>query len=300
MDEDLSIRMAAFQWLANQVELHGDVLSYSQIQRGFMYNNRRLAIVAPQGIFKPKELALPLSIKTTCDGPYEDKIENDTYLFYKYRGTDPYHQDNVGLREIFIQKRPLVYFHCVVPGKYMPIWPVFIIADNPSKLEFTVVLEDIASVYIETETTMQVSETVEARRAYLTSTVLVRLHQRKFRERVLDAYRSQCSMCRLKHRELLDAAHIVPDRIEAWGPTINNGLALCKLHHAAFDRLFIGVTPDYEIRDREDILIEDDGPMLEHGLQGLHMKKLVLPINQNDHPDREALEWRFDLFQAMR
>jgi hypothetical protein len=36
--------------------------------------------------------------------------------------------------------------------------------------------------------------------------------------------------------ELLDAAHILPDGHPKGEPVVPNGLALCKLHHAAFDR----------------------------------------------------------------
>ena len=47
-------------------------------------------------------------------------------------------------------------------------------------------------------------------------------------------------------------------------------LALCRLHHAAFDRQFIGIRPDYVVEVWRKILDEDDGPMLPHGLKGLH------------------------------
>ena len=85
------------------------------------------------------------------------------------------------------------------------------------------------------------------RRAYITTTVRQRLHQRGFRERVLHAYREQCALCRLRHTELLDAAHIITDREEEGTPQVSNGLSLCKLHHAAFDRFLLGITPDYTI-----------------------------------------------------
>ncbi len=52
--------------------------------------------------------------------------------------------------------------------------------------------------------------------------------------------------------------------------TIENGLALCKLHHSAYDAFIIGVTLDYIIQVRADILEEEDGPVLQHGLKGLH------------------------------
>jgi putative restriction endonuclease len=58
----------------------------------------------------------------------------------------------------------------------------------------------------------------------------------------------------LKHRELLDAAHIIPDNMPEGKSTIENGLSLCKLHHSAYDAFIIGVTPDYVIQVRADIL----------------------------------------------
>jgi len=41
-----------------------------------------------------------------------------------------------------------------------------------------------------------------------------------------------------------------------------SAVGLCKLHHAAFDRYLIGVTPDLEVTVRLDVLQEIDGPML--------------------------------------
>jgi putative restriction endonuclease len=80
--------------------------------------------------------------------------------------------------------------------------------------------------------------------------------------------------------------------------TIENGLSLCKLHHAAYDSFMIGVTPDYMIRVREDILEEEDGPILQHGLKGLHNSKLILPSLKSHYPSREALEWRYGRFTS--
>jgi putative restriction endonuclease len=122
------------------------------------------------------------------------------------------------------------------------------------------------------------------------------LQQRAFRERVLDAYKSQCAFCRLKHRELLDAAHIIPDNMPESTSTIENGLSLCKLHHSAYDAFIIGVTPDYILQVRPDILEEEDGPVLQHGLKGLHKTKLILPSSKSQWPSREALEWRYRRF----
>jgi putative restriction endonuclease len=73
------------------------------------------------------------------------------------------------------------------------------------------------------------------RRSYLTATIQTRVHQRSFRERVLLAYQNHCALCNLKHVELLDAAYIIADKEDIGDPIIQNGLALCKIHHAAFD-----------------------------------------------------------------
>jgi hypothetical protein len=61
---------------------------------------------------------------------------------------------------------------------------------------------------------------------------------------------------------------MLPDGHPLGEPVIPNGLALCTLHHAAFDAYIIGVTPDLEVTVRLDVLQEIDGPMLQHGLQG--------------------------------
>ena len=121
--------------------------------------------------------------------------------------------------------------------------------------------------------------------------------QQAFRERVVAAYRSQCAMCRLRHASLLDSAHIVPDSEEG-EPKVSNGLALCKLHHAAFDSFLVSVTPDYDIQVRASVLEEEDGPMLEHGLKGLQGAIIELPNRMSEHPDRNSLARHFEKFRT--
>lgn len=103
-------------------------------------------------------------------------------------------------------------------------------------------------------------------------------------------------MCRLRHHQLLDAAHIVADSEEEGAPEVRNGLALCKLHHAAFDEYFVGVRPDGVVEVRRDVLEEEDGPMLLHGLQGLHESSLFLPHRKADRPDPALLGRRYERF----
>ena len=70
----------------------------------------------------------------------------------------------------------------------------------------------------------------------------------------------------------------------------------CKLHHAAYDNFILGVTPDYTFRVREDVLEEEDGPVLQHGLKGLHNTRLILSSAKHHYPNRDALEWRYSQF----
>ncbi len=298
MDFDMQVRIAAFNWLSEKVNAFGDVLPRRLLEQGFEFQGERVPLVAPNGIFKPRILEMPISITTAPKGPYDDAFGKDGFLLYRYRGTDPDHRDNVGLRKVYALKRPLIYFHGIDPGKYLATWPVYIIGDDRRSLTFKISVDDAVPVldYSETMMSRQVADMADARHAYLTATVKVRLHQRSFREKVLEAYKSQCAFCRLRHRELLDAAHIIPDNLPESRPTVNNGISLCKLHHAAYDSFMLGVTPDYVIEVREDILMEEDGPVLQHGMKGLHNARIILPSSRSQWPSRDALEWRYDRF----
>ncbi len=207
------------------------------------------------------------------------------------------HRDNVGLRKAMENSIPLIYLHGVVPGKYLAVWPVYIVGNFPAELTFKVAADDPLFVQPDDTKTIAVNDqTAAPRRAYITAVVRQRLHQRGFRERVLDAYREQCACCRLRHVELLDAAHIVADSKPEGEPIISNGLSLCKLDHAAFDSNLIGIRPDYTLVVRKGVLDEEDGPMLLHGLIGMHKQKIVLPRKEINLPDRLLLEQRYEEF----
>ena len=301
--DDRRVRLATFRWLEEQVSRHGDVLPRPILLHGLELDGERIPLVSRQGIFKPRVLPeIPLSITTTVHGPYDDQMSPEGLMLYSYRGTDPAHPENAGLRKAMLQGTPLIYFHGIVPNKYMPVWPVFIVGDNPDALMFSVAVDDrdYLAAYEKAEANgFTAGEPQDAgRRQYVTSIVRKRLHQRGFRERVLGAYKQQCALCHLRHPELLDAAHIIPDGEPGGDPIVENGIALCKLHHAAFDGFFIGIRPDYVIEVRRDILEEQDGPMLTHGLQGLHGGKILVPRSTKARPNTERLGIRYARFLA--
>lgn len=294
---DQRIRLAAFRFLEEQTALHGEVLPRSVLAAGFTFEGRRVPLIGPQGIFRPAVLPeMPISITTAPprEGeppPYDDQLRPDGLLSYRYRGTDPNHPDNVGLRLAMQRRAPLIYHYGIVPGRYLSIWPVYVVGDDPPRLTFTIAVDDARLAH---EVLPEWGD--EVRRSYVARVTLHRLHQHSFRERVLRAYREQCAVCRLRHAELLEAAHILPDRHPLGEPTVQNGLALCKLHHAAFDRHILGVRPDLVIQIRRDILDEVDGPVLVHGLQQMHGSRLYVPRQEELRPRPEFLEERYELF----
>lgn len=299
LDLDRRVRLAAFSFLEQLRHTHGDTLPYAQLLQGFQFEGKRVPLLAPQGIFKPAILDLPLSITTAPPSPrkprpYNDEFDPSGLLRYRYRGTDPTHRDNLGLREAMTRQLPLIYFHGIVPGRYMASWPIYIVGDDAASLTFSVAVDDrqLAGV---TEAVNMVE--TDIRRRYVTRLVRQRLHQQAFRERVLDAYRQHCAICHLRHQELLEAAHIVADSDPEGEPRVSNGLALCKLHHAAFDCHILGVNPDCRVEVRLDVLEEVDGPMLKHGLQGFHGAQLLLPRRDALKPDRRFLEERYAAFR---
>ncbi|HEY6538010.1 MAG TPA: HNH endonuclease [Candidatus Dormibacteraeota bacterium] len=303
MDRESSehqVRTAAFDFLDRLTISSGEVVPAAALRAGFAFQGRRVPLMGPQGIFKPAVLELPLSITTVPlipgkPPPYQDDVGADGLIRYRYRGDDRDHRDNRGLREAMRLQLPLIYFYGVEPGQYLPQWPVFIVGDDQAGLTFSVAVDDplasdAAAPY----------ELADApRRAYATRLARQRLHQVAFRHRVLRAYRESCAMCRLRHSALLDAAHILPDIHPEGEPRTSNGLALCKLHHAAFDRNIVGVRPDRVIEIRPDVLKEVDGPMLRHGLQDLHGRPLlIVPRVPRDQPDTTFLEERYQAFRA--
>lgn len=293
------MRLAAFEFLDEKTRIWGDVLPWRVLSQGFMFGDRRVPLVSQQGIFKPAVLRdVPLSIRTTPivegrDRPYDDGMTPDGLLLYRYRGTDAAHRENAGLRQAMTGQIPLVHFQGITKGSYLASWPVFIVGDDPAALAFTVALAE--PEVLASDLSPIIAE--DARRSYYRSVTKRRLHQAVFRERVLHAYKRSCGICHLKHTELLDAAHILPDSHPRGEPVVPNGLALCKLHHAAFDTNILGIRPDLVIEVRSEVLLESDGPMLRHGLQEVDGTVLTAPRRAEWKPGVAFLEERYEQFR---
>lgn len=269
------------------------------LNTGLTFRGERVPIWNQQkGIFRPAILRDPgaaLTIQTSFDGPYDDRHDvSEDQLLYRYRGTEPMHADNVAVRRAMELGRPLLYLIAVSPGVYDPVFPCYVVGDAKDQLAFHLMADARRDPSAATE---DPGLNIPLK-AYATRVVKQRLHQERFRYLVLAAYRSQCAMCRLRHTPLLDAAHILPDRDERGMPEVPNGIALCRIHHGAYDVGILGVDSEHRIHLRSDVLEEQDGPMLRHGLQEMHGSLIQVPRQAQHHPRREYLAERFARFLA--
>ena len=294
--------MAAFDHVRRLSEAHG-LLTRNLLSKGFDFEGERFPLVNPQrGIFKPRQMRYLLSITTvypTTGGRvwYEDQrqvhrqiFEGEETVDYAFMGKDPEAADNRWLRDAFENQIPVIYFLGVSPGRYQAIIPTYISGWDGFGLKSSITFGN--PYQEEFEVPVNATE-----RRYALRMVKERLHQDKFREAVLHAYRGRCAITGLPETRLLDAAHIISDGDEAMGqPVVPNGLSLSKIHHAAFDAHLIGIDPDYRLHVSDRLLEKKDGPMLL-ALKQLEGSKLHLPYRLRDYPDQGRLDRRFEVFR---
>jgi putative restriction endonuclease len=296
--EDDGIRARCFAALDVLCAQFGaDVPYRGGLDRGFQCGTTRIPFLSPQkGIFRAAAQAGPaaLSINTSWKSPYGDAELDEGYL-YAYRAGAVDQPDNRALRQAFVLQVPLVYFVATRPGWYRPLYPYYVISDDREARRVLVSPGEMVGP-LDERTSAPLEGPIE--RKYAVRETRVRLHQAVFRGRVLRAYGSTCTICRLKESRLLDASHIAGDLEEKGEPIVSNGLSLCSIHHRAFDNDLVGVSPDYEVHVSKRLLDDEDGPMLEL-LKGFHKESILLPTRGVWRPDKERLEERFHRFLAV-
>lgn len=300
--DEKSLRSAAFDWLGRFTASCGGAVRRDEMS-GFEWRGRRVRLMASQqGIWKPQGLRSALSITSVEGSPYNDDFGEDGLLRYKWRRGGRGQPDNVALRNAMIHRDPLIWFRHIGKSMYLPIFPVWVVGEEPESQQVLVSLEDVGvpEAYSEPSSPADLvladPGVTTAQRSYRRQLIRQRAHQPAFRAQVLYAYRRLCALCRLRRPELLDAAHIRPDS-RGGEPHVSNGIAMCKLHHAAFDESLLAITPDYAVEIRSDVLEEEDGPTLTFALQGLHRSKIVVPDEAAKRPSRELPEERYELFR---
>ena len=204
------------------------------------------------------------------------------------------HPENVALRRAMERRLPLIWFQGIAPGLYLPIFPVWLVGEEPEQHQFVVAL-DLEQLHTWGEAATPSSSSC----AVPTPTVSC-----------ASVSISRCSEPRCSRPTRTDVPCAVYDIAScstpltsvatALGgePVVTNGIAMCKIHHAAFDNLLMAVRPDYAIEVRCDVLVEEDGPTLRYALQGLHEERIELPRQRAARPNRELLEERYELFRV--
>lgn len=302
MSDEL-IRIAAFEHLAKLQKIYGDCVPNAVLREGFDFagENVRLENQA-QGIFKPRQMLHgALSIKTTMPRNgvhvYSDRANDDGTYRYSFEAGDPRGSRNKLLWQSYEFQLPFVYLYAVAPAVYSAIWPCFI-ADmelSPSGNYAVVVVGEKANDVTNRDNIYKhVPSLIESR--YAVRETQVRLHQASFREQVLNAYGRKCAVTAMKQDKLIEAAHIVSDREIGEHQYINNGIALSRVHHKAFDSQLMGITPDYEIKINHELMGDLDNRFIEEAFLKQHGRKIAMPRQKSLRPNREFLEQRYIKF----
>ncbi|KYG10918.1 hypothetical protein BE21_09515 [Sorangium cellulosum] len=294
MEESLEIREAAIRHCRQLSLRWGDAVPYAELARGFPYKGAWIKLVGPQGVFKPKELTDgPLTLLSTLASSYEDEhLEGDEVL-YDYAPRTREHE-NDGLKRIAASGRKVILLKQVKAKprpEYMVFAPVAMLGFDDAARKVRLSLSDAQSE------AAGIPAPVPApfSKAYTETIAKARLHQAHFRRQTLAAYQERCCVCELRERPLLDAAHIVPDRLPEGVPTIRNGLAMCPTHHRAYDQAILLVTEDYRVEVRGDRLAHGDSDATRRTLLDFHGRALWLPKEEALRPDPELLRKKLEL-----
>ncbi|WP_084130194.1 HNH endonuclease [Demequina sp. NBRC 110055] len=257
---------------------------------GFNVGGERLPLIDySRGIRNPKQLDATLSVVSSADGPYADEQVAPGIWRYDFRagGTGGDNRKLIAAHRLGV---PIILFRKLRPNLYQAVYPARVAHVDHDNSRVLIALDELADLADHEQSPIE--------REWAEYIAKRRVHQPAFRAMVMRAYETQCTVCRFKHGELLDAAHITADSDAAGDAVVTNGMAMCKIHHAAYDQNFLGVSPDYRIQINAALLDEVDGPMLKHGLQEMHGATITLPSRRGDRPDQDRLATRFETFLA--
>lgn len=290
MLDQTRVREAAIAYVTACAARSGGVVTRAELE-AFRFEGEQIKLIdQSRGIRNPRQLEATISILTQAQGPYDDGEIEGGRLHYAYRTGSTETGDNRKLRRAAELGAPLILLRGIDAGVFVPIAPVYVTRAEAHASHVEVALDEGLRFL---PSAIEIDQ-----RSYIERVMRERVHQPVFRAKVLRAYELQCAMCRLKHAELLDAAHILPDAHEHGLAVVPNGLSLCKIHHAAFDNNIVGIRPDLVVEIQPKVMLEVDGPMLKHGLQEMAGVRLSVPTSRSLRPDAERLRERYEDFLA--
>jgi putative restriction endonuclease len=132
-----------------------------------------------------------------------------------------------------------------------------------------------------------VEESLERERLGKPQLIRPRLGQGAFRIAVLQAYGGACAVTTEHSMPVLEAAHIRP-----WGRggahDVPNGLPLRRDLHRLFDLGYVTIRPDLSFAVSRALRDEYENGRAYYELEG---RRILLPRQLQDQPDRDLLEW---------
>jgi putative restriction endonuclease len=212
-------------------------------------------------------------IETSANGALIDALENPIpiYLFTSEEGVDEYEYgglvDVLSYRYVSDGERMLYRFQMEKLG--ISSWEEYVYAER------------------EVEDSSEKSPSLAENHAKYTK-ARSKVRSSVFSRKVKKRYEYTCAACGTKRlsprgEPEVEAAHIYP-KPEGGADDLRNGLALCRLHHWAFDCGWLSASDDYEV------LLND---WSEHeppeGVSEIQGRELVLPTDSEFAPHRVFL-----------
>lgn len=109
-----------------------------------------------------------------------------------------------------------------------------------------------------------------------------RPYQAQFRFEVMKNYGCKCAVCDVSHPKMLEAAHLC-EKEDSGSDYWQNGIVLCKNHHAAFDNGLFGIEPQ-----SKQVIISP-----KEKRDDLELKENMLSTLYGKYPHQDALNWRW-------
>lgn len=145
---------------------------------------------------------------------------------------------------------------------------------------------------LDTLTDDEIDDVAETTRRTVIRTIATKYRLAKFRDTVLGAYSHKCAFCQIQ-LSLLDAAHIIPVASPVSTDEVVNGVALCKLHHFAYDANLVSFDERYRIEISQSRVQALTASKLAGRLpefQSAMGKTLLLPLNARQHPNPDYIK----------
>ena len=297
-EEERDAHFAAMQWFESQQMNGHELFTHKELMDGFSWHGHHFRLThQSQGIWKPQEFKAALTFKTAAptpgkEAPYADRIDDDGLLRYKFSATIQWAND--AMKVAADQNYPLAWLVGVKPTKstlfYYPRFPAYIVDIDIRNAEFIIAIDET------TPPTSDHRNSGQIEKKYVSRWTKARIHQHDFREHVLSAYQISCAICDLPHAQLLEASHIIADSREAGVPEVSNGLALCRLHHTAYDRHLLGIDANRRIHVATRAK-RIETAHLQTGLLTFDGRSLThVPASKKMHPDGDRLAEHFKDF----